>query len=55
MLRTMALLEMSAFKTIEMPSNLVSIFLTAGLNEDIAGKFRHRHLVMPYQPALEVS
>jgi hypothetical protein len=55
MLRTMALLEMSAFKTVEMPSNPVSIFLAAGLKEDIAGKFRYRHLVMPYQLALEVS
>jgi hypothetical protein len=55
MSRTMVVLQKSAFKTVEMTSDLVSIFLTAGSNEGTAGRLRYRPLVMPYQTALRVS
>jgi hypothetical protein len=45
----------SAFKTFEMTSDLASISLSAGLNDDVAEKFRYQNLVMSYQTPRGVS
>lgn len=39
----------SAFKTIEIASDLTSVSAFACLNEDVEEKFRYRHLVASYQ------
>lgn len=45
----------SAFKDIQLTSDLDSLSLSVALNEDVAEKFRHKSLVMPYQAANGVS